>query len=118
MIDPGLKFELRQLYRVKFRIKQKALELHQYWVEETRLNYMAFKIVRYRKKAAACCLQLEKNLAKKKEAVNTLVSIIQQIRQNNTIAFGNEKKLKKNKLSKRRILSHTMRNSHKPSSPL
>ncbi len=100
------------------RVEQKSLELHQDRMEEARLDCLALEIVERKNEATACRLQLDENLAKEKEAMDALVAIIRQMRQNSAIASENVKKLKRNKLSKRRILSRAMEPFQKPSGPL
>lgn len=86
-------------------------------MEEARLDCLALEIVERKKEATARQLQSEENLAKEKEAVDALASIIRQTRQDSTVAFENEKKLKRDKLSKGGILSRAMRTFYKPSGP-
>lgn len=86
-------------------------------MEEVRLDCLALEMVERKKEAATCRLQSEENLAKEKEPIDALVSIIRQMRQNSAVTFENEKKLKKNKLSKGKILFWAMRIFYKPNSP-
>lgn len=86
-------------------MEQKSLELHQHRVEEAKLDCLALEIVERKKEAAARQLQSEENLAKEKEVVDALAAIIRQTRQDSAVASENEKKLKRDKLSKGGILS-------------
>ncbi len=113
IIALGPESELGQLYGAGSKIKQKSLELHQDRVEETRLDCLALEIVKWKKEVATHRLQSEENLAKEKEAVDALAAIIRQTRQDSTIASENEKKLKRDKLSKGGILFWAMRTFQK-----
>lgn len=76
VIIPGLESKLEQLYGAGSRIEQKSLELYQDQVAKARLDCLALEIVERKKEVAARQLQSEKNLAKDKEVVDALATII------------------------------------------
>lgn len=73
------------------------------------MDCLALEIVERKKEVVVCQLQSEENPVKEKKAIDALVIIIRQMRQDSMIAFENEKKLKRDKLSKERIVSQVIR---------
>lgn len=113
IIAPSSESQLGRLYGAGSQLEQKALELNQDHVEETRLDYLVIEIIECKKRAVARRIQSQQNLLKGKKAVEILAMMLRQSYADNVAAIANEKKLKEEKESKGGIMARTLSNLSK-----